>query len=127
MKPTTTPTKEMKFERHHEQHIREPMHLEDDEQTGQERWPAAITSPKPGSLTPQTTTPARRTTRTPPETVGQTTNPIPQIGKKTYPILATENGSSPDVPVAGDEAEADAVAAEEGHEHKLRTDDLDSE
>jgi len=65
MKPTTTPTKEMKFERHHEQHIREPMHLEDDERTGQERWPAAITSPKPGSLTPQTTTPARRTTRTP--------------------------------------------------------------
>jgi len=59
--------------------------------------------------------------------VGQTTNPIPQIGKKTYPILATENGSSPDVPVAGDEAEADAVAAEEGNGHKLRTGDLDSE
>jgi hypothetical protein len=46
--------------------------------------------------------------------VGQTTNLIPQIGKKTCPILATENGSTPDVPVAGDEAEADAVAAGEG-------------
>ena len=46
--------------------------------------------------------------------MGQTTNPIPQIGKETYPILTTENGSSPDVPVAGDEAEADAVAAGEG-------------
>jgi len=65
MKPTTTPTKEMKFERHHEQHIREPMHLEDDERTGQERWLSAIILSEPGSLTPQTTTPARRTTRTP--------------------------------------------------------------
>jgi len=55
----------------------------------------------------------------PPENVGQTTNPIPQIGKKTYPILTAEDGSSPDVPIAGDEAEADAVAAEEGHGHKL--------
>nr|CAB3461307.1 unnamed protein product [Digitaria exilis] len=63
----------------------------------------------------------------PPEEVGQTTNPIRQIGKVTYPCLTAENGSSPDVPVAGDEAEAVAVAAEEGHGHKLRTAELDSE
>ena len=64
MRPITTPTKEKDFDRHREQHIGEPMYLEDDECTGQERWLAAIISPELGSLTPHTTTPARRTTRT---------------------------------------------------------------
>jgi len=65
MRPITTPTKEKYFDRHREQHIGEPRHLEDDERTGQERWLAAITSPDLGCLAPQTTTPARRTTGTP--------------------------------------------------------------
>jgi len=65
MRPITTPTKEKDFDRHREQHIGEPMHLEDDERTGQERWLAAITSPDLGCLASQTTTPARRTTGTP--------------------------------------------------------------
>jgi len=65
MRPITTPTKEKDFDRHREQHIGEPRHLEDDERTGQERWLAAITSPDLGCLASQTTTPARRTTGTP--------------------------------------------------------------
>jgi len=93
MRPITTPTKEKDFDRHREQHIGEPMHLEDDERTGQERWLAAITSPDLGCLAPQTTTPARRTTGTrrgskPPEEVGQATNPAPWIGKTRSPALS---------------------------------------
>jgi len=62
-----------------------------------------------------------------PDEVGQAANPIPQIGKIAYPFLTTENGSSPDIPIAGDEAETDAVTVEQRHRHKFRISDLNSE
>ena len=48
--------------------------------------------------------------------MGQTANPIPHIGKITYPFLTAKAGSSSDVP-NGDEVEADVITTEERHGH----------
>ena len=93
MRPITTPTKEKDFDRHREQHIGEPMHLEDDERKSQERWLVAITSPVQGvwRLRQRPRHAGQHEPRReskPPEEVGQATNPAPWIGKTRSPALS---------------------------------------